>query len=349
MKKIHLSPVLLVLIAVAGMTLYVFTREETGKNGRVNEPLPVVVEQVTQQPFAVVIEALGTAKANESVEVTALSTEMVDSIGFDDGDRVKKGQLLVSLHNREEKAKVNELEIGLQEAKRQLTRIRNLARENAASAQLLDEQEAKVKALTAQLEVVNAKLADLEIRAPFSGKLGIRRVSQGALVRPGEVITTLDDVHQMKVDFSISEVHLPDVQKGLKVQAHSVAYPDKVFEGEISSLDSRLDPITRSIQVRAIIDNPDFLLSPGMLLQINLHKRLLNTLVVSEGALIPIDDKQFVFVVDEQGMVKKTEVKVGYRKPGTAQIISGLNEGERVVIEGALRLGDGAKVKVVEG
>lgn len=348
MKKIQFSPVVLVLLVVAGFTLYVFNRQDAGKGGRTSEPLPVVVEEALQQPLAVVVEALGTANANESVEITALSTEMVERIAFDDGDMVEKGQLLVALHNREEQARVNELQVSLQEAKRQLTRIQNLARENAASAQLLDEQEAKVKALEAQLEVAHAKLADLEIRAPFAGKLGIRRISQGALVRPGDEITTLDDLHKMKVDFSVAEIHLPDIKKGQRVEALSIAYPGKTFEGEIVSIDSRLDPITRSVQVRALIDNPSLLLSPGMLLQINLHKRLLNTLVISEGALIPIDDKQFVFVVDDQGKARKTEVKVGYRTPGKAQIVDGLNEGDKVVIEGALRLGEGAAVRILE-
>ncbi|WP_088330638.1 efflux RND transporter periplasmic adaptor subunit [Lacimicrobium sp. SS2-24] len=347
-KKFSLSPVLILLLLVVAVTLYLYLQPQQAQPSRQMRAVPVKVEEVTQQDFAVIVEALGTANANEAVQITAQQSEVVATIGFDDGDMVEKGQLLVQLNDREERARVSELQINLQEAKRQLQRITNLARENATSAQLLDEQEARVNALKAQLEVARSQLAELEIRAPFSGKLGIRRVSQGALVRPGDVITTLDDLSQVKVDFSVAERHLPDVSNGLQVDATTVAYPGEVFRGEIISMDSRLDPVTRSVQVRALVDNPELRLRPGMLLQIQLQKQVLNTLVLSESALIPIQDKQFVFVVGEDNKAQRREVKIGRRKPGLVQVISGLQEGEKVVVEGSLKLGDGTPVNVLE-
>ncbi|GAA0361338.1 efflux RND transporter periplasmic adaptor subunit [Bowmanella denitrificans] len=347
-NKRHISPVLIILLLVAALTLYLFLQEDQTQNQRMVQIVPVKVQQAQQQEFAVLIEALGTARANEAVAITALESEIVDSIAFDDGDLVKKGQLLLTLNNREERARVNELEVNLQEAKRQLMRIRDLAKENATSAQLLDAQEARVNALAAQLEVANAQLAELEIRAPFAGKLGIRRFSKGALVKPGDVITTLDDLQQIKVDFSISEAHLPDVEKGQLVLASTVAYPGQQFRGEISSLDSRIDPVTRSVQVRAMISNPELKLRPGMLLQINLQKQVLNTLVLPEGALLPIQDKQYVYVVDSNSKAHQQEVEVGRRKPGLAQILSGIQAGDKVVIEGTLRLSEGSQVRIQE-
>lgn len=346
--KRTISPVLIILLLVAALTVYIYLPNEQEQNQRVMQVVPVKVQDVQEQEFAVLIEALGTARANEAVAITALESEIVDSIAFDDGDLVKKGQLLVGLNNREEKARVNELEVNLQEAKRQLVRIRDLAKENAASAQLLDAQEARVNALAAQLEVANARLAELEIRAPFAGRLGIRRISIGALVKPGDVITTLDDLRQIKVDFSISESHLPDVARGQLVIAETVAYPGQAFRGEISSLDSRIDPVTRAVQVRAIIDNSDLKLRPGMLLQINLQKQVLNTLVLPEGALLPIQDKQYVYVIDSENKAHQTEVSVGRRKPGVAQILSGIQAGDKVVVEGTLRLSEGVQVRVQE-
>ena len=346
-KRFYLSPVLILLVLVSGLTAYLYSSEQQKQENRVMPVIPVKVLPASKQEFAVIIEALGTARANEAVEITALESEIVDQVTFDDGDLVEKGQLLVSLNNREERARVNELEVNLQEAKRQLRRYRDLARENATSAQLLDAQDARVNALAAQLEVANAQLAELEIRAPFSGKLGIRRISKGALVRPGDVITTLDDLHKVKVDFSIAEAHLPDVARGQLVEARTVAYPGQAFRGEIMSIDSRIDPVTRSVQVRALLDNPDYKLRPGMLLQINLQKQLLNTLVLPEGALIPVQDKQFVYLV-EDGKARQVEVKVGRRKPGLAQILSGIEEGDTVVVEGSLKLSNGVPVKVLE-
>ena len=221
-----------------------------------------------------------------------------------------------------------------------------MAQKSVASKQLLDEQEANVKALKAQLEVAKAQLEELELRAPFSGLLGVRQVSLGALVMPGDLIATLDDLHIIKMDFTIAESHLPSVRKGQQVSATSAAYPGETFEGEISSIASRVDPVTRAIQIRAIIDNKDLKLRPGMLLQINLEKDILNTLTLPEGALVPIEDKQFVFVI-KGDKVERQEVKVGLRKPGIAQITSGLKEGDQVVIEGALRLREGSVVNVL--
>jgi membrane fusion protein (multidrug efflux system) len=346
-KSFALSPPLIGVLILIGLLAYLYWPKQEEVSQRRTTVTPVLIYEVVQSEFAVVVEALGTAKANESVLLTAQNTDFVQSIEFDDGQLVKKGQLLLTLNNRQEKARVHELEINLQEAKRQLKRIADLARGNAASQQLLDEQQAKVKSIAAQKEVVEAQLAELELRAPFGGKLGIRQVSLGALVKPGDVIATLDDLQVVKVDFSIAEVHLPSIAQGQLINASSIAYPGEIFRGKIASVDSRIDPITRAVQVRATIDNEAEKLRPGMLLQILLQKQILNTLVVPEGALIPIEDKQFVFVI-EDNKASKREVLVGRRKPGVAQILSGLDIGDKVVVEGTLRLQDGSEVKVLQ-
>lgn len=345
-KGISFSPILIALILASGLLIYLYLPVDTEQQQKKSIATPVTAYTVSEVKFPVVVEALGTANANESVMLTAQKSDIVQSIEFDDGDLVEKGQLLIKLSDREERARLNELDINLQEAKRQLKRIDNLAQKSVASKQLLDEQEANVKALKAQLEVAKAQLEELELRAPFSGLLGVRQVSLGALVMPGDLIATLDDLHIIKMDFTIAESHLPSVRKGQQVSATSAAYPGETFKGEISSIASRVDPVTRAIQIRAIIDNKDLRLRPGMLLQINLEKDILNTLTLPEGALVPIEDKQFVFVI-KGDKVERQEVKVGLRKPGIAQITSGLKEGDQVVIEGALRLREGSVVNVL--
>ncbi|AWL11087.1 uncharacterized protein HMF8227_00591 [Saliniradius amylolyticus] len=344
----RISPVLIILVLVAGLSAYLYLKPGIEKSGRRGGAVPVVTHTVDKQQMVVIIEALGTAKANEAVEITAQQSEIVQQVAFDDGELVQAGQLLVKLSDREEKARVNELEVNLEEAQRQFARVQNLARENAASRQLLDEQEARVNALRAQLEVAQANLAELEVRAPFAGRLGIRRVSPGALVKPGDIITTLDDLAPIKVDFNIAEAYLPDVAGGQTVIARSVAYPGETFEGTIKSIDSRVDPVTRSVQVRALVDNVDLKLRPGMLLQINLQKRVINTLTVPEKAIVPIQEQQFVYVVGDDNKASKRQVTLGYRQPGTVQVINGLDAGEQVVVEGALKLGDGTEVSVLE-
>ncbi|TDF38377.1 efflux RND transporter periplasmic adaptor subunit [Alteromonadaceae bacterium M269] len=348
-KKIGLSPLWIAVFLLAGLLAYIYYPQSAVQEQRRVNATPVVVHTAAVEEFELVIEGLGTARANEALMITAQESEFVQSVAFNDGDVVEKGQLLVQLNDREELARLKEVEVNLQEANRQLDRIANLAKENAASAQLLDEQEARVKSLAAQKEVIRAQMENLQVRAPFSGRLGRREVSIGALIRPGDTITTLDDVHVIKVDFNLSEANLPSVNEGQLVVATSVAYPGETFRGTISSVDSRVDPTTRAIQVRADIDNPDFKLRPGMLLTVNVQERLLNTLVLPEKAVIPIEDKHFVFVVGADNVASQKEIEVGHRKPGLVEIVSGIREGEKVVVEGTMRLREGSTVRVLEG
>ncbi|MDU0352674.1 efflux RND transporter periplasmic adaptor subunit [Paraglaciecola aquimarina] len=341
-----LSPILIALILVSGLLVYLYLPTDEQQQKQTSTTTPVRTYTVVEQEFPVTVEALGTANANESTTITAQTSDIVQSIYFDDGDIVKKGQLLLKLNDREEQARLNELDINLQEAKRQLKRIDNLAQLSVASKQLLDEQGARVKALKAQLEVAKTQLDELELRAPFGGLLGVRNVSVGALVEPGDLIVTLDDMSSIKVDFTIAEQHLPSVHSGQTVSATSVAYPGETFTGKISNIASRVDPITRAIQIRAVVDNKDLKLRPGMLLQLNVQKQVLRTLVLPESALVPIEDKQFVFLLKDN-IAEQREVTVGLRKPGIAQITEGITENDQVVVEGALRLKNGSQVNVL--
>ncbi|MBF7071919.1 efflux RND transporter periplasmic adaptor subunit [Glaciecola sp. MH2013] len=347
-KFVKISPLFIGAIALLGFVIYLnLPAQEEDAQQRGRGSTQVVVAEAQNQAFPIVVEALGTAVANESVNLTAQQAETVKTVLFEDGDIVEKGQLLIELNDQQERARVNELSINLAEAKRQLTRIRDLAKQNVASEQLLDEQIARVDAISAQKDVADAQLAELKVSAPFAGRLGIRQVSIGSLVRPGDLISTLDDLSIVKVDFSISELHLASVATGQAIAASSIAYPGELFKGEISSIDSRIDPVTRAIQVRAQIPNPDYRLRPGMLLQINVEKRVVDALVIPEQALIPEGESQFVYLVDEEAIARKTKVRVGQRKPGWVQILDGLDEGQKVVIEGTLKVRDGAKVEPI--
>jgi membrane fusion protein (multidrug efflux system) len=301
---------------------------------------------VSIQTFAVTLQALGTAKANESVMITPQESAVITSLNFSDGQQVKAGTILAQLNSNEQKARLNELNINLAEAERQLKRIQNLALSNSTSTQLLDEQQARVKAFIAQREVAQENLNKTFITAPFSGKLGLRQVSLGAYVKPGDVLTTLDDIATIKVDFAISERHLPSVNEGQTVFAESVAYPGIQFEGTITNVDSRIDPATRSFSIRTEIDNTAEQLRPGMLLTITLQKRVLNTLVIDEKALVPDHEDQFVFrVVD--GKAVKTKVIIGERRPGKVQILDGVVIDDEVVVQGTLRIRDGSELRVL--
>lgn len=345
-KRVSFSPLWVGVLALVGFLVFINWPVEEPAQRQGSRATPVVTQIVSIQTFAVTLQALGTAKANESVMITPQESAVITSLNFSDGQQVEAGTILAQLNSNEQKARLNELNINLAEAERQLKRIQSLALSNSTSTQLLDEQQARVKAFIAQREVAQENLNKTFITAPFSGKLGLRQVSLGAYVKPGDVLTTLDDIATIKVDFAISERHLPSVNEGQTVFAESVAYPGIQFEGTITNVDSRIDPATRSFSIRTEIDNTAEQLRPGMLLTITLQKRVLNTLVIDEKALVPDHEDQFVFrVVD--GKAVKTKVIIGERRPGKVQILDGVVIDDEVVVQGTLRIRDGSELRVL--
>lgn len=302
---------------------------------------PVVLAEFIES-----VEAVGTARANEQVVITSKYSDLVDEIYFDDGQHVKKGAVLVKLNNQAELAKVNELTANLSESKAHLKRLTELLSSRATSQSLVEQQDAKTKAIEAQLVSAKAKLNDLTLRAPFAGVLGFRGVSKGAYIDAGDEITSLDDLSLIKVDFYLPERLLTHIHVGQQVTAVNSAYGNKKFIGKITAIDSRIDASTRSINVRATINNKALKLFPGMLLNISVLLQVENILQLPESSIIPIEDKHYVFVVNEDKALRKT-IKIGRRHPGMVEVISGLVEKEQVVVEGALKLRDGSAVSII--
>lgn len=343
-------PIVAAILAIAAVTawIYLADEDEAGPGDRRAGETPVRLQHVTRQSLTDTLEALGTARANEAVIITAQSAELVESVHFEDGDVVSAGDLLVRLRQSEESAQVRELEINLAEAHRQLDRLENLATENATSRSMLDEQASRAQAIEAQLEQARASLAERTITAPFDGILGNRQVSPGTLVSPGMTITTLDDVSTIKVDFSIPESFIPTLATGQLIESNTAAYGETTFSGQLTSIGSRVDPVTRAVSVRAVIDNADNRLRPGMLMQIILIKNQREAMVIPESAVIPLNNQHFVYIVSAENLATRVEVTLGDRRPGLVEIKSGLALGDRVVVEGTMRLKDGNKVSVLD-
>ena len=224
------------------------------------------------------------------------------------------------------------------------SRSRELLSTQVVSKSQFEQLEATRSANAARVDAARAKLEDTQIRAPFSGRVGLRRVSVGSLINPGAVITTLDDLGAMKVDFAVPENSLGLLRAGLQIVAQTSAWPDKRFAGEVASIDSRVDPTTRSVMVRAIVPNPETLLKPGMFLTIELTRDQREALVIPEEALVPEQDKQYVYLVQD-GKAVRREVRIGQRRPGSVEIVAGLVAGERVVVEGTVKVRDGGPVR----
>lgn len=347
-KQPHTSrlPLLLITAILVALIIYLKWPETEKAQSNFKREVAVKMTKVVLAEFIDSVEAVGTARANEQVLLTSKHSNLIDEVYFDDGQVVKKGDVLVKFNNEQELAKVSELEANLSESTAQLTRLTELLTSRATSKSIVDQQTAKTKAIEAQLVSAHAKLEELTIRAPFAGILGFREVSRGSYINAGSVITNLDDLSLIKVDFFLPERLLPHIIIGQHVSAVNTAYKNIPFIGEISAIDSRVDASTRMIKVRATIKNKDLKLRPGMLLSINVLLGSEETLQLPESAVIPIEDKHYVFVVVDGKAVRKA-IELGRRHPGVVEVASGLVEHEDVVVEGALKLRDGSAVSVV--
>lgn len=307
----------------------------------------VVAAASRVERLALEIEALGTARANESVEITSKVSNLVTAVRFTEGQQVRAGQVLLELDGEQERAEVAVAEAALTESASQLQRSRELYATKVLSDQQIEQIEATYDANKARAAAARARLGDTVIRAPFAGRVGLRRVSVGSLVAPGTVITTLDDTSTIKLDFTVAETALASLRPGLSLQARSVAYPGRTFAGRVASVDSRVNPDTRSVTVRASLPNQDGALKPGMFLTVVLDRGTADVLVVPEESLLPEQGNVYVYVVDA-GKASKRRIQTGQRQVGTVQVLSGLEPGELVVTEGTQKLREGATVEVVE-
>lgn len=312
-------------------------------------PASVFVEPVIERQFATRVEALGTLMPNEVVDLTLNTADRVQSLYFDDGQRVRKGKTLLSLAQREQAALTEAAEANAEEALKQLERIQRLTDRNAVSKAELDEATRNLNAAEAQLRAVQSRQKDRVLVAPFDGILGFRQVSVGSFVRPGDVVARLIDDSEMNLEFTVPSTFLRSLKPGTKITAVTDDLPDMTFEGEIATLDNAIDPVTRSVRVRATLPNPERILLSGMFMEIVLTANPHSGLAVPEEAVQPVGPKTFVYVVDNSGdalAAKRTEVKLGALEQGYLEVRSGLSKGERVITEGIIRIRDGAAIKI---
>ena len=304
----------------------------------------VVTAKVAPVEWRDTVEALGTARANESITLTAKVSETVRKVRFDSGDVVRAGDVIVDLSRGAQLAGLEEGRAAYQEAERALARGLELAPTKVISESQLDTLRSARDAAKARMDVVRAQLSDRVITAPFDGVLGMRQVSPGSLVTPGTPIATLDDISVIKLDFSVPERFLAVLARGQDVAARSETYPDREFTGTVASVDSRVDPVTRSVTVRAEVPNLERLLRPGMLLSVSLYQSPRQTIVVPEIAVIQIGTEAFVYRVSKDQVAERVKVALGSRRRGEVEVASGLAAGETIVTEGAVKLREGSRV-----
>lgn len=338
-------------IFISSLFLFVFlSGHSVAQKGGPKGPVSVIVSSVVKADYADQVEALGTVKANESVVITADRSEKIIQIHFEDGQQVKQGDLLVTLDKTQEEAELRAAEAFTAETQMAYDRATGLSGNSALPKAILQERQAELKQAQAETDALRAALESYEIIAPFDGVLGLRDVSVGTLVQPGDQITTIDDIRSMKIDFDVPSVFLDTLKPDLEISGYVEAFGDREFKGVVRTVNTQIDPVTRTVKVRAVMPNADGLLKPGLLMRINVFKNPRSALLISEEALIKRSDKNFVYVViqeDGKTIAKQVEITLGARKPGEIEVLSGLKEGNKVVVHGTLKMRDGAEVSIM--
>jgi len=310
-------------------------------------PMPIKAAPVTRATLNVEVTAVGTLRADETVMVRPEIAGRVATLHFKEGQAVGEGDALVTFDQGEYQAQLagSTAQVGLEEISDR--RLQDLQRKNLTSQQNLDETKARLDAARAQQELNRVRLDRTVIRAPFAGMVGLRLVSPGAYVKPGDDITNLESLGAMKLDFRVPETYLARLAAGQTLTVRVDAYPDQRFEGAIYAIDPALDQETRTVLLRARVPNKANKLRPGLFARVSLIlERRENALVAPEQAIVPVGQKTFVYrVVD--GKAVMTPVKLGLRRPGQVEILDGLNAGDQVVTDGQLKIRDGAAVTVL--
>ena len=316
--------------------------EQAGEEPRASKVSAVAprLQQVRDE-----IRSVANLKALNAVELTTEVTGRVVQINLEPGQKVSQGDVLLRLDDRQARADLQVIEAQLADARRQLERAQRLRSNNSVSQSQVDELVTAVSVAEAQRQAARVRLENHRIEAPFSGVVGLSDISVGAYLQAGTTITTLDTTDRMEMGFAVPERFVGQVRVGQSVIASSPAFPDEVFRGELVELATRISELSRTLSVRAFIDNPDGRLRPGQFMSASLTLQEREGLVIPEQAVMIRGDDKYVFVA-EDGVARRVSVATGSRMPGLVEITSGLTLDDAVVVTGQDRLSTGNRIEV---
>lgn len=292
------------------------------------------------------IEAVGTTRALRSIEIVPEVDGRLVELAITPGTRVAQGDVLARLDDTIERANLSEAKAVLTEQRQSLERIQQLRASNSVSQASLEEVTARLAEAEAEVERARRRLEDRRITAPFAGVVGLTNYDEGARVSEGQVLTRLDDLSDVEVEFSLPETVFAQVRRGQQVVARSAAFPDRDFTGTIEAVDSRIDPVSRAFRTRALVPNPNSTLPAGMFLSLTLILSEDTRVTVPEEAIIFQAAETYVFVVEDD-TARRRVVKTGQRQDGQIAILSGLEAGEAVIIRGLQRVRDGSPLNIL--
>ena len=311
-----------------------------------NTVILVNAQQPKNQEIVDILELPGTVLANEEVEITTVVSEKIRKILFNEGSFVNKDQLLIELVDDEEKAVLKQIEAELNDAELNYERAKKLSNKGNISQSVLDNRLMTKRKLISKIDEIKAKIEDLKIRAPFSGFTSSRNFSEGALVKPGDIIANLYDIKKLKIQAFIPENYIEEIKLNTNMKVEINLKEKKKIDGKIILIDPLVDEKTRSFKILGKISNINNKIKPGMmvLIKIGLEKR--QALLINEGAITSQDDNSFVYIIDKNNKIKKNKVDIGSRNKGMVEILSGIEKDSLIVFEGINKIREGSVVRI---
>ena len=342
MKKVY---TFLVLSSVAALLISGCGQPPAGGGPPGEFPVQAVVALVEPRPMEETVRLVGSLRADQEIDVVSELSGTITGIHFAQGQAVEQGAELVSIRDDRIRARLQEAEARYDLASANLARGRDLLEAETISQSDFDRLHAEYKIAIAAKTSANVDLADTKISAPFAGVIAARRVNQGAFVQAGQVITSLVQLDPLDAIFNLPERYLRQVAEGQTVRLRAAAYPDETFKGEVYYIDPRVDERNRTVEIKARVENMDGHLNPGMFISLDLVLEVApEALVIPEAAVQYFRDQARVYVMDEDDRAERRDVSIGRRLAGELQITSGLEAGDRVVVEGFQKMGPGSQI-----
>ncbi|MFT7337998.1 MAG: membrane fusion protein (multidrug efflux system) [Marinobacter maritimus] len=342
-----------VLGGIFGYKFYQFGQMEK-QMSQPQPPAQISATEARTESWTPSIKAVGSIKAINGIEVANEVPGVIESINFESGDIVKQGDILIRLNTAIDEAAVRTRRAEAHLAEQEFKRISDLLPRRAVSQSQYDESKANFDAARARVNEADAQLSKKVIRAPFDGTLGIRMVDQGEYIATGTPIVEINMLNPIYVDYTLSEKNLQAVDRGYSVVATVAAVPDQEFKGQVSAINTSVNPETRTVRIRATLDNPENLLRPGMFATILTKQPEDNEVVTIPRTAISYNTYgDFVFAIEENEggdlIVNRRTITAGQTRDKRVAVLSGLEAGEKVVSKGLLRLRAGQKVTIQDG
>lgn len=340
-RRAGLALMILAILAVGGGC------QRGGKpgGGFAPPPMPVEAAAVARRPVVDRFEAVGSIEAGEAITVVAEIQGILTSLPFREGEFVEAGSPIAQLDDAQAKAEVVRAEAFRDQQQVTYDRVKRIVEQNAGAPQDLDNAAANLKMAEADLALARTRFEKTRIVAPWSGLIGARRVSTGAFLRPGDPITDLSAIQEIKVAFSVPERYLAELKRGARVTVTTPAYPGVELAGVIDVVDPVLDAALRSAKILARVKNPGGRFRPGMSANVTavLSERA-DALTIPSEAVFAEGDQNFAFVIKPDSTVTRAALELGTRLPDQVEVVKGLDPGMQVVRAGHQKLFEGAKV-----